>query len=63
MRIARQDLATPPSRLRVFTRANFDRIPQLEALSAFERDAMKAVAWVLPFRVNQYVIDELIDWS
>ena len=24
---------------------------------------MKAVAAVLPFRVNQYVIDDLIDWS
>ena len=24
---------------------------------------MRAVAKVLPFRVNQYVLDELIDWD
>jgi KamA family protein len=63
LRIDRRDLAAPASRLRIFTRTNLDRIPQLEALSAYERAAMKAVAWVLPFRVNPYVIDELIDWS
>ncbi|MCH2172202.1 lysine 2,3-aminomutase [Myxococcota bacterium] len=42
---------------------DIDRIPQLEGLDGETRLAMKAVANVLPFRVNQYVIDELIDWS
>jgi KamA family protein len=32
-------------------------------LSEGERTAMKAVASVLPFRVNNYVIEDLIDWS
>ncbi|HUG10028.1 MAG TPA: lysine 2,3-aminomutase [Opitutaceae bacterium] len=50
-------------KFRVFGRADLDRIPQLETLSADDRLAMKAVANVLPFRVNEYVVDELIDWD
>jgi L-lysine 2,3-aminomutase len=38
-------------------------IPQLRSLPADYRDAMQVVAQVLPFRVNQYVIDQLIDWD
>ncbi|MFW6090828.1 MAG: KamA family radical SAM protein [Actinomycetota bacterium] len=32
-------------------------------LSADERLAVRAVATVLPFRVNEYVVDELVDWD
>ncbi|WP_106582715.1 KamA family radical SAM protein [Murinocardiopsis flavida] len=32
-------------------------------LDAAERLAVRAVATVLPFRVNGYVVDELIDWA
>jgi KamA family protein len=46
-----------------YTLANMDRIPQLARLSARRRLAMKAVAHVLPFRSNRYVIDELVDWD
>jgi KamA family protein len=48
---------------RVYTRKDIDRIPQLQMLGAAERAAMKAVSAVLPFRVNNYVIEDLIDWS
>jgi KamA family protein len=48
---------------RVYTRKDIDRIPELQRLSAQVRAAMKAVAAVLPFRVNRYVVEELIDWS
>lgn len=47
----------------VFGPSKIDRIPQLSRLPETERVAMKAVASVLPFRVNRYVLDELIDWS
>lgn len=47
----------------VYTRKDIDRLPQLRRLSQTDRDAMKAVAAVLPFRVNNYVVEELIDWS
>lgn len=52
-----------PRRYRVYTRRDLDAIPQLSRVSRFERDAMKAVAAVLPFRTNSYVVEELIDWS
>ena len=48
---------------RAWTRSDIDRIPQLSGLSPARRDAMKAVSAVLPFRVNPYIVDELIDWS
>ena len=57
--------ATPiqPLPFRIYTQHNFDQIPQLERLSAEQRFAIRVVAAVLPFRVNQYVIDELVDWD
>ncbi|MEA3275354.1 MAG: lysine 2,3-aminomutase [Pseudomonadota bacterium] len=39
------------------------RIGQLRRLPEEQRFAMKVVASVLPFRVNDYVINELIDWD
>ncbi len=48
---------------RVFTRRHIDEIPQLESLSPTQVTSMKAVSAVLPFRVNNYVLDDLIDWS
>lgn len=47
----------------VFTLKNLHKIPQLEKLSAEDRFAIEVVGHVLPFRVNNYVIDELIDWD
>jgi KamA family protein len=48
---------------RVYTHKDIDQILPLRMLSEDERNAMKAVAAVLPFRVNNYVIEDLIDWS
>jgi KamA family protein len=47
----------------VYTNHKLDQIPQLERLDAQQRFEMTVVANVLPFRVNQYVLDELIDWD
>ena len=52
-----------PTPFKVFTARDLDRIPQLTRLSPEQRFEMKVVASVLPFRVNQYVIDEIIDWN
>jgi KamA family protein len=38
-------------------------MPELTTLSDTRREAMLAVGHVLPFRVNNYVVDELIDWA
>lgn len=48
---------------RAIERADLDALPQLAALPADRRLAMRAVAEVLPFRSNEYVVDHLIDWS
>ena len=50
-------------RFKVFTQRDLDRIPQLKRLPAEQRFAMRVVSSVLPFRVNEYVVDDLIDWS
>lgn len=47
----------------VYTARDLARIAPLARLSAARRFEMQVVASVLPFRVNQYVIDELIDWD
>ena len=48
---------------KVYTQRDLDRIEPLSRLSDAQRFEMKVVSSVLPFRVNQYVIDELIDWN
>lgn len=47
----------------VYTERQLDKIEPLQKMTAEQRFEMRVVANVLPFRVNQYVIDELIDWS
>lgn len=61
-RVIRPELTATP-RFQVYTERQFDRIAPLTRLPAEQRRAMRVVANVLPFRVNQYVIDELIDWG
>ncbi|MBM4093571.1 MAG: lysine 2,3-aminomutase, partial [Planctomycetes bacterium] len=52
-----------PPRLTFFTLPHLAQLPQLQALPAEIREQMSWVAHVLPFRVNNYVVDELIDWN
>jgi len=46
-----------------FTVNNFRKIPQLEKFSEEEKFAMEVVANVLPFKTDNYVVNELIDWD
>jgi KamA family protein len=46
-----------------YTRRNFQKIPVISKLSSREIQAIKIVSKVLPFKTNNYVIDELIDWD
>lgn len=50
-------------RFKVFTQRDLDRIPQLQRLAPETRLDMRVVSTVLPFRVNEYVVSELIDWE
>lgn len=42
---------------------NLRTIPQLEKLSEEEKHNIEVVGNVLPFKVNNYVVEELIDWD
>lgn len=49
--------------LRYYTNRDLETLPQLDMLTSEQRDAMRIVSQVLPFRANNYVVDELIDWD
>ena len=51
------------SQFKVYTHKDIDDIPQLAAVDSAALFEMKVVSSILPFRVNQYVIEHLIDWS
>ncbi len=50
-------------KLKIFQLKDLHEISQIKSLSQDEIFNMEVVANVLPFRVNNYVIEELIDWS
>ena len=50
-------------RFKAYTLRTFDRIPQVQSMSEEQRFAMRVVGEVFPFRVNNYVLDSLIDWE
>ncbi|MEW6646073.1 MAG: lysine 2,3-aminomutase [Pseudomonadota bacterium] len=54
---------TGVEQFQVYTERQLEQIPQVARLPAELRRSMHAVAQVLPFRVNRYVVDELIDWD
>jgi len=50
-------------KFKVYTARQMDNIPQIKSLPRDLRFAMKVVSRVLPFRANNYVMEELIDWN
>ncbi len=50
-------------RFRAYTAKHLDALTARAGLDAGQRLAAQAVATVLPFRTNAYVLDELIDWT
>ncbi|MFZ0455845.1 MAG: lysine 2,3-aminomutase [Ignavibacteriaceae bacterium] len=52
-----------PKKMKFYGLKDIDSIPQLQMLSKEERFAIKVVSNVLPFRSNNYVVEELIDWN
>ena len=48
---------------RNFILRNYNDLPQISALSDQEREAIGVVGRVLPFKANNYVVEELIDWN
>jgi KamA family protein len=56
-------LAAPGRRFRAYTVKHLDQLTARAGLNAHERLAVRAVATVLPFRTNEYVVERLIDWD
>ncbi len=56
-------LSSPGRRFRAYTVKHLDDLTTRAGLSAAERLAVRAVATVLPFRTNEYVVERLIDWD
>jgi KamA family protein len=50
-------------RFRAYTVKHLDKLTTRAGLDADERLAVRAVATVLPFRTNEYVVERLIDWD
>jgi KamA family protein len=48
---------------RAYSAKHLDQLTARAGLGPAERLAVRAVATVLPFRVNDYVLESLIDWS
>ncbi len=49
--------------LKSYTLSNFRELPHVQNLSEETRFEMEVVGNVLPFKANNYVIEQLIDWS
>ncbi len=63
--VQQETLAVPAAgrRFRAYTAKHLDGLAERAGLDAAERLAVRAVATVLPFRVNEYVVERLIDWD
>ena len=49
--------------LKSYTLANFRDLPQIQKLSEQTQFEMEVVGNVLPFKANNYVVEQLIDWD
>lgn len=56
------NVSTPP-RYQAYTLANIRRLPHYQLLDDEQRRAIEVVGRVLPFKTNNYVVSELIDWD
>lgn len=48
---------------KAYTLHNFDQIAELRKISAADIEAIRTVAQVLPFKTNNYVVEQLINWE
>ena len=61
--LARRPELIPNFKFKVYTEKQLDQISQLDILSEQLKFDIRVVANILPFRVNQYVLEHLIDWD
>ncbi|MGE5479333.1 MAG: KamA family radical SAM protein [Chloroflexota bacterium] len=53
----------PPVKYRAYNAGNFRLMPQMVNVDEHEKRAIEIVSQVLPFKVNNYVAEHLIDWA
>ncbi|NEQ83112.1 MAG: lysine 2,3-aminomutase [Moorea sp. SIO2I5] len=56
-------MKTKSQKLKFYSVNDLKSLSQLACISSETRLAMQAVAKVLPFRANNYIVEELIDWE
>ena len=56
-------VAQPPERLIYYTNHRLSQVPQLKSLPPRLVRGIHLAAMVFPFKVNSYVLDNLIDWG
>ena len=49
--------------MKSYTLSNFRQLPQIQQLSEEKQFEMEVVGNVLPFKANNYVVEQLIDWN
>ena len=49
--------------IKTYTLSNFRKLPQIQKMSEEKKFEMEVVGNVLPFKTNNYVIEQLIDWN
>ena len=52
-----------PTKFKPYTRQSIQQSPQWQHIPEDLREAVQVISRVLPFRVNQYVMENLIDWN
>ena len=57
------DVTSTASRYRALTRRDIPALAQRYGIGDSLRDEISVVSQVVPFRVNGYVLDNLIDWN
>jgi KamA family protein len=57
------EISSSGGRYRAYTTKHLDELTARAGLDASDRLAVRAVATVLPFRTNEYVVERLIDWD
>ena len=58
-----QEAAWQEPKISSYTLANYRKLPQISQMSEERQFEMEVVGNVLPFKANNYVVEQLIDWS
>jgi len=54
---------TKPEKYAAYNRSSINKASQWKSIPTELQEAIRVVSLVLPFKVNQYVLDHLIDWD